>query len=220
MHCLSAINLHILTAINLHFLFAVDTVNSHKKALCPFHVDTKPSLSFKSNRFTCFACGAKGDVIDLVGQITNAEPLAVVRELNGIYHLGIEPDTHVKSSEMQRIQHEREQKATFQKWEHDAARVYAEYIRLLREWRKAFAPKAESDALDFRFIKSLSQLEYFEYIFESVFIGGSDEVKKQFYREHAGDMLVLKEKLEADGCEELLLWHPAEGTFSQAYAAA
>ena len=45
---------------------------THSKALCPFHDDTTPSLLIDSNRdhgpqhFHCFACGAHGDVIDLV----------------------------------------------------------------------------------------------------------------------------------------------------------
>lgn len=32
--------------------------------ICPFHRDTHPSLSVKGNRWTCWACGASGDVID------------------------------------------------------------------------------------------------------------------------------------------------------------
>jgi len=42
------------------------------KALCPFHDDKTPSLLIDSSRdagrqhFHCFACGAHGDVIDLV----------------------------------------------------------------------------------------------------------------------------------------------------------
>ncbi len=40
---------------------------SHHKALCPFHGDQHPSLSFhkKSNTFKCFVCDAHGDVITL-----------------------------------------------------------------------------------------------------------------------------------------------------------
>lgn len=40
----------------------------HHKALCPFHSDQHPSLSFhqKSNTFKCFVCDAHGDVITLV----------------------------------------------------------------------------------------------------------------------------------------------------------
>ena len=42
-------------------------------ALCPFHGDRHPSLYFdvKRNRFKCFACGASGDVIDLVMKYNN-----------------------------------------------------------------------------------------------------------------------------------------------------
>ena len=43
------------------------------KALCPFHEDRHPSLHFKNNRFKCFACGASGDVIDLVQRYLNVE---------------------------------------------------------------------------------------------------------------------------------------------------
>lgn len=40
---------------------------SHHKALCPFHDDSHPSLSFKTatNRYRCFVCGAHGGPIDL-----------------------------------------------------------------------------------------------------------------------------------------------------------
>lgn len=39
------------------------------KALCPMHGDRHPSLSFKGNRFRCWACGCHGDAIDLVRQV-------------------------------------------------------------------------------------------------------------------------------------------------------
>ena len=41
------------------------------QALYPFHEDRHPSLHFKNNRFKCFACGASGDVIDLVMRYLN-----------------------------------------------------------------------------------------------------------------------------------------------------
>ena len=42
-------------------------------ALCPFHNDKHPSLHFdlKKNRYKCFACGASGNVIDLVMRYNN-----------------------------------------------------------------------------------------------------------------------------------------------------
>lgn len=41
---------------------------SHNKYLCPFHNDRHPSISVKGARWTCWACGASGDVIDFVKQ--------------------------------------------------------------------------------------------------------------------------------------------------------
>lgn len=40
----------------------------HHKALCPFHADSHPSLTFHrgKNRYRCFVCGASGGPIDLV----------------------------------------------------------------------------------------------------------------------------------------------------------
>lgn len=44
---------------------------SHHKALCPFHADKHPSLTFNTrrNRYRCFVCGASGGTIDLVMNI-------------------------------------------------------------------------------------------------------------------------------------------------------
>ena len=41
------------------------------KALCPFHDDSHPSLTFSvsRNRFKCFVCDAHGGVIDLAMKI-------------------------------------------------------------------------------------------------------------------------------------------------------
>ena len=44
------------------------SVNRQGKALCPFHADTHPSLSFsvRRNTYRCFVCDAHGGTIDLV----------------------------------------------------------------------------------------------------------------------------------------------------------
>ena len=48
------------------------TVKRHK-ALCPFHDDHTPSLTFKKNHFRCWSCGASGDSIDLVMKYLNKD---------------------------------------------------------------------------------------------------------------------------------------------------
>ena len=53
------------------------------KALCPFHNDHTPSMSFKVNKntFRCFVCGASGGTIDLVMHYLNKSFLDACRWL-------------------------------------------------------------------------------------------------------------------------------------------
>ena len=55
----------------------------HHKALCPFHADNHPSLSFKvsKNTYRCFVCGASGGPIDLVMKHLNFDFRAACRWL-------------------------------------------------------------------------------------------------------------------------------------------
>ncbi|MDZ7616374.1 MAG: CHC2 zinc finger domain-containing protein, partial [Patescibacteria group bacterium] len=52
---------------------------ANPKALCPFHEDHKPSLSFYESResgrklFQCFSCGAHGDAYDLVKHLLKCD---------------------------------------------------------------------------------------------------------------------------------------------------
>ncbi len=53
------------------------------KALCPFHDDRHPSLSFsvRRNTFRCFVCGASGDAISLVKKVLGMNFLEACRWL-------------------------------------------------------------------------------------------------------------------------------------------
>lgn len=55
------------------------------KALCPFHEDHHPSLSFclRKNTFRCFVCDAHGGTIDLVMQYLRLDFLEACRWLQG-----------------------------------------------------------------------------------------------------------------------------------------
>lgn len=41
------------------------------KAICPFHADSDPSLSFSNDKgiFHCFGCGAKGDLVTFLRKL-------------------------------------------------------------------------------------------------------------------------------------------------------
>ena len=58
----------------------------HHKALCPFHDDSNPSLTFnvRKNRYRCFVCDAHGGTIDLVMKYLNKDFLSACRWLNDV----------------------------------------------------------------------------------------------------------------------------------------
>ena len=62
------------------------------KALCPFHDDRHPSLSFRvsKNTFRCFVCGASGGPIDLVMRHLNLDFKAACRWLADEHNIILE----------------------------------------------------------------------------------------------------------------------------------
>ena len=53
----------------------------HHKALCPFHNDHTPSLTFKKNKYKCWSCGERGDSISLVEKVLGKDFLDACRWL-------------------------------------------------------------------------------------------------------------------------------------------
>ena len=60
-------------------------VNKSKKCLCPFHDDTKPTMSLKEKGgewiFKCFSCDASGDITKFVQMKENMSPLDAVKKV-------------------------------------------------------------------------------------------------------------------------------------------
>lgn len=64
------------------------TVNQFGKARCPWHNDTRPSLSFKGSWCKCFACNNGGSAIDLVAQLFTETPLQAAERINRDFRIG------------------------------------------------------------------------------------------------------------------------------------
>lgn len=58
------------------------TVKQHK-ALCPFHDDHTPSMTFKKNKYKCWSCGESGDTISLVQKVLHKDFRDACRWLAG-----------------------------------------------------------------------------------------------------------------------------------------
>lgn len=95
-------------------------------AVCPFHSDKHPSMSFRAGRFRCWACNVSGDSIDFTGRLLGLEPMAAVERLNADFALAL--PLHRKPTQA-------EEQAARRRME--IAKAHKEF----EEWRKAFISK-------------------------------------------------------------------------------
>ena len=95
-------------------------------AVCPFHSDKHPSMSFRAGRFRCWACNASGDAIDFTGKLLGLEPMAAVERLNADFALSLPLHRKPTPAEAQAARRRLE-----------IARAHKQF----EEWRKAFISK-------------------------------------------------------------------------------
>lgn len=82
---------------------------SNLMVLCPFHKDTKPSLSISLDRsvFNCFGCGASGTAVDFVARYEGLNELEAHRRLlriRRVYSSAIQGLSRIVSSDTRQIQ--------------------------------------------------------------------------------------------------------------------
>ena len=119
-------------------------VNRSGMAACPFHEDHTPSLKL-DQRYYCFGCGAAGDVIDFTARllgISNHDAAQALAE-----RFGIQPEPHtaiipkIKPAVPLRTL---EQRCLF---------ALVQYEKLLRSWKKQYAPQKPEAPFHDRFVE-------------------------------------------------------------------
>ena len=171
-------------------------VNRRGKAHCCFHSpDRHPSLSFKGRVYTCFSCGAHGDVLDLVAHLTGAGgPLGAAQELDRAY--GLELDAGKPSrAEARRYAQERERLEAFAAWEKKACGAIADYCRFQEQLKAACAPETQDDEIHPLYAEACADLEYASYIYDAVFIKGDFQTKARFYEMHAEEVKQIEQEI-------------------------
>lgn len=62
------------------------------KAICPWHSDRHPSLSFKGKKCKCFACNNGGDAVDITAQILGVSLIEAAQRLQRDFGVGVPVD--------------------------------------------------------------------------------------------------------------------------------
>jgi hypothetical protein len=121
----------------------------HKnKALCIFHPDTHPSISFKGKTFfKCFVCGVKGSVIDFVMHYFNLTALEAAKKLNDDFNLGVIATdlTPQERNEVRKIYAKQKEInaiiGTFESWRETTEKWFLNVFKTFRKICISFAPK-------------------------------------------------------------------------------
>jgi DNA primase len=69
----------------INFYYPITKRGADYKGVCPFHKDTKPSMSVSDSKgvYKCFACGAAGDAIKFVQDFKNLDFIESVKDIAG-----------------------------------------------------------------------------------------------------------------------------------------
>ena len=113
-------------------------VGRNGMACCPFHNDKTPSMKL-DRRYHCFGCGADGDVIDFAAALYGLGKKEAAVQLAQDFGLSYEdwkpPGKAKKPKSRQKSPEEQ-----FQEAKNHCFRILADYLHLLRVWRKEYAP--------------------------------------------------------------------------------
>ena len=149
------------------------------RALCPFHDDHRPSISFKGGRFRCWSCGAHGDAVDITAKLLGLDPSGAVARLNEDFGLGLaidRPPTAAERAAAAKRTEIDEAHRAFERWREDAL---LRLTRLCRDAHLALLHCTDLDALTDYEAGCIRQLAYAEYVID--LLNGTAEEQAAVY---------------------------------------
>ena len=111
------------------------------RALCPFHRDTHPSLTFHAGRWRCWVCDMGGDAVDLTARLLGLDALGAARQIDRDWGLGLALG-QPKSAQQRRAAAQRRERAalrrSFDAWRRRTGNQLAAAHRLAQGVRRHF----------------------------------------------------------------------------------
>lgn len=151
-------------------------------ALCPFHNDKHPSMSFRNGRFRCWVCDVGGDSIDFTARLLGLDAMGAVERLNADFCLALPLHRKPKRAEAKaarRRMEVAEAHRAFEEWRNDFInRLNAAY----REGHLLLKDGPDMEHLTEGQTVAIQRHETFEYWSDSL-SHGTPEEQAQIYKE-------------------------------------
>lgn len=151
-------------------------------ALCPFHNDKHPSMSFRNGRFRCWVCDVGGDSIDFTARLLGLDAMGAVERLNADFCLALplhRKPTRAEAKAARRRMEVAEAHRAFEEWRNDFInRLNAAY----REGHLLLKDGPDMEHLTEGQTVAIQRHETFEYWSDSL-SHGTPEEQAQIYKE-------------------------------------
>lgn len=154
-------------------------------ALCPFHQDKHPSMSFRNGRYRCWACNASGDSIDFTARLLGLAPMAAVERLNADFMLGLplhRKPTPAETEAARRRKQVAEAHKRFEEWRKSLCVKACEAYRVAHIALQGIAAPDDLDRLSERETLAIQRQAYHEYLADVLTIGEPEE-QMEIFRE-------------------------------------
>ena len=145
------------------------TVARNGMVCCPFHDDWHPSMKLYHDHFHCFGCQANGDVIEFTSKLFGITALEAAQKLAADFGIREARPSVLDKLKTYQTQAENE-KLCF--------RVLREYLHILQDWKKKYAPQTPHEEPHEHFVEACHMLECTQYMVDQLTIGSSKERTK------------------------------------------
>lgn len=178
------------------------------KAICPFHEDNHPSMTFKHNRFRCWACGAGGSVIDFIMLLYGDTPMEAAIRLDHNFSLGLTAEGYTNKSRPERKraalerQNNQDKVNAFERWRERLIDKLSAHLRKLYRWRDVLT--AWSVGLDFssRLAEIVGGIPLVEYYLDILTFGAFPE-QVEFYQVYGKEAERIARQYDFSGEKQL-----------------
>lgn len=178
-----------------------------KRCKCPVHHGEHLSASVYNNKLHCFKCNQSWDAVALVAELDKLSPVDAAKQINDQYFLGLTIGRAATPEERSRQQEaakaarkRRELDQAFQAWEQRTWATLSRYYRLLKQWRRDYAPDGpdDLDRLDPRYVEAVKRLDYIGYCLDTL-ENQNIEWRKLFWRTHRIEVNQIELRIQHAG---------------------
>ena len=176
-------------------------INRNKMACCPFHDDHHPSMKIGQNYY-CFACGAKGDVIDFTSRLFGISQFEAAQKLITDFGLPIrsEKKKHApgkprnRASSMVQSRYHFSVKNKILDWKNHAVKVLTDYLSWIRFWKKFYSSRQDPFEEE-HFLEALSN-EWKINAYLDILLAGSGEEIAQFFMDKRKEVADIEQRMD------------------------